>query len=72
VVLRDYFGTQDFMEPENMILSTYPLEVAREEGAVNKGDRLNDPHFYKRDCDGNELRLLPVPALGSPSQLVGC
>jgi subtilisin family serine protease len=47
---RDYFGTQDFREPENMILSTYPVEVAREEGAVNPGGGLRDPHFYKRDC----------------------
>jgi lantibiotic leader peptide-processing serine protease len=47
---RDYFGTQDFREPENMILSSYPVEVAREEGAVNKGGGLKDPHFYKRDC----------------------
>jgi lantibiotic leader peptide-processing serine protease len=55
---RDYYGTQDFREPENMILSSYPTEVAREEGAVNKGDNLNDPHFYKRDCtSGNDCAL---------------
>lgn len=47
---RDYFGTPDFREPENMILSTYPTDVAREEGAVNKGGGLKDPHFYARDC----------------------
>jgi len=47
---RDYFGSPDFQEPENMILSSYPVEVAREEGAVNKGGGLKDPHFYKRDC----------------------
>jgi subtilisin family serine protease len=29
---RDYFGTNDFMEPENMVLSSYPLAVAQEEG----------------------------------------
>jgi subtilisin family serine protease len=47
---RDYFGTQDFREPENMILSSYPAKVAAEEGALNRGGGLRDPHFYKRDC----------------------
>jgi lantibiotic leader peptide-processing serine protease len=47
---RDWFGTNDFMEPENMVLSTYPEAVAREEGAINPGGGLKDPHFYKRDC----------------------
>jgi subtilisin family serine protease len=46
---RDYFGTNDFMEPENMILSSYPLAVAQEEGGVNKSGGVTDP-FYKRDC----------------------
>jgi subtilisin family serine protease len=51
---RDYYGTQDFREPENMILSSYPEAVAREEGGVNPGGGLTDPHFYLRDCiDGN-------------------
>ena len=47
---RDYIGTRFFMEPENMILSTYPVQVAAEEGAVNPGGGLRDPHFYRRDC----------------------
>ncbi len=46
---RDYFGTQDFREPENMILSSYPLPVAQEEGGVNKSGGVTDP-FYERDC----------------------
>jgi subtilisin family serine protease len=46
---RDFFGTNDFMEPENMILSSYPLAVAQEEGGVNKSGGVTDP-FYKRDC----------------------
>jgi lantibiotic leader peptide-processing serine protease len=46
---RDHFGTNDFMEPENMILSSYPLAVAQEEGGVNKSGGVTDP-FYKRDC----------------------
>ena len=38
-----------------MILSTYPAKVAAEEGALNKGGGLRDPHFYLRDCvDGND------------------
>jgi subtilisin family serine protease len=46
---RDHFGTNDFMEPENMILSSYPLAVAQEEGGVNKSGGVTDP-FYMRDC----------------------
>jgi lantibiotic leader peptide-processing serine protease len=67
---RDYFGTQDFREPENMILSSYPEAVAREEGGVNKGGGLNDPHFYARDCvDGNECayyQFLQGTSMASP------
>jgi lantibiotic leader peptide-processing serine protease len=67
---RDYFGTNDFMEPENMILSSYPIEVAREEGAINKGDHLKDPHFYRQDCyDGNECatyQFLQGTSMASP------
>jgi subtilisin family serine protease len=51
---RDYYGTQDFSEPENMILSSYPIEGAREEGAINKPGRLKDPHFYRQDCNGGD------------------
>jgi subtilisin family serine protease len=47
---RDFIGTRFYRQPENMILSTYPVEVAREEGAVNPGGGLKDPHFYRRDC----------------------
>ena len=47
---RDYIGTRFYRQPENMILSTYPMAVAAEEGAVNPGGGLKDPHFYKRDC----------------------
>lgn len=46
----EYFGTNDFREPENMILSTYPAKVAADEGAVTPGGGLRDPHFYLRDC----------------------
>ena len=47
---RDYFGTQDFREPENMILSSYPRASVAEEGFLTKGGGLKDPHFYARDC----------------------
>jgi subtilisin family serine protease len=47
---RDYIGTRFYRQPENMILSTYPMDVAAEEGAVNPGGGLKDPHFYRRDC----------------------
>ncbi len=58
---RDFFGTNDFMEPENMVLSSYPLAVAQEEGGVNRSGGVRDP-FYKRDCiPGGDVRLLPVP-----------
>ncbi|HET6834219.1 MAG TPA: S8 family serine peptidase [Acidimicrobiales bacterium] len=50
---RDHFGTNDFMEPENMILSSYPLAVAQEEGGVNKSGGVRDP-FYKRDCSAGK------------------
>ena len=32
---RDYFGTPQFATPGNMVLSTYPLEVAMAEGLVD-------------------------------------
>lgn len=47
---RDGFGTSWFRNPANMILSTYPVDVAREEGGVNRGGGLIDHDFYVRDC----------------------
>jgi subtilisin family serine protease len=46
---RDHFGTKHFMQPENMILSSYPKAVAQEEGGVTPGGGVRDA-FYKRDC----------------------
>ncbi|HJP66964.1 MAG TPA: S8 family serine peptidase [Actinomycetota bacterium] len=54
---RDYYGTQDFREPENEILSTYPENVGREEGVVNKGGRIENPHDFKQDCVANDCWL---------------
>ena len=52
---RDFFGTQDFREPENMILAPWPAGVTADEGVLNKGGNLKDPHFYKKDCvNGND------------------
>jgi subtilisin family serine protease len=36
-----------------MILSSYPLAVAQEEGGVNKSGGVRDP-FYKRDCSAGK------------------
>ncbi len=47
---RDHIGTPEHRTPQNMILSTYPEEVAREEGAIGPGNGLKDKDFYKRDC----------------------
>ena len=53
---RDFFGTQDFREPENMILAPWPAGVyGARKGILNKGGNLKDPHFYKKDCvNGND------------------
>jgi subtilisin family serine protease len=66
---RDHFGTNDFMEPENMILSSYPLAVAQEEGGVNKSGGVTDP-FYKRDCSAGKpcayYQFLQGTSMASP------
>jgi lantibiotic leader peptide-processing serine protease len=66
---RDYFGTNDFREPENMILSTYPLAVAQEEGGVNKSGGVTDP-FYMRDCSAGKpcayYQFLQGTSMASP------
>jgi subtilisin family serine protease len=67
---RDYFGTQDFREPENMILSSYPTQSVADEGVLTKGGGLKDPHFYERDCvDGNDcayFQYLQGTSMASP------
>ncbi|HWJ08858.1 MAG TPA: S8 family serine peptidase [Nocardioides sp.] len=66
---RDNYGTNDYREPENMILSTYPEKVATEEGAVNKAGGLKDPHFYLRECDAGDCayyQYLQGTSMASP------
>jgi lantibiotic leader peptide-processing serine protease len=47
---RDYFGTPRFRTPENLVLSSYPENVAREFGEIDeKGDPTTP--FVLRDCE---------------------
>jgi subtilisin family serine protease len=47
---RDYLGTPRFQTPENLILSTYAENVAREVGDIDeKGDPTNE--FVLKDCE---------------------
>jgi subtilisin family serine protease len=48
--LRDRFGTPQYQLPANMVLSSYPLSVARAEGLVDERDRPVDD-FSVRSCD---------------------
>jgi len=47
---RDFFGTPQFQTPGNLVLSSYPLEVAIAEGLVDEnGEPVDD--FSYRSCD---------------------
>lgn len=46
---RDLFGTPQHRQPENMILSSYPKPLVREEGGINNGGGIIDD-FFVRDC----------------------
>jgi len=48
--LRDQFGTPQYQVPANMVLSSYPLAVARTEGLVDENDEPADA-FSVRSCD---------------------
>jgi lantibiotic leader peptide-processing serine protease len=48
--LRDRFGTPQYQVPANMVLSSYPLGVARAEGLVDERDQPVDD-FSVRSCD---------------------
>jgi subtilisin family serine protease len=48
--LRDLFGTPQYQAPANMVLSSYPLSVARAEGLVDERDEPVDD-FSVRSCD---------------------
>jgi subtilisin family serine protease len=46
---RDFFGTDQFRQPANMILAPYPDELAFENGEVNGAGKPMTP-FVVRDC----------------------
>jgi subtilisin family serine protease len=47
---RDYFGTDKYRQPQNMILSTYPLATGQEEGGFDADGNSIDP-FFVRNCN---------------------
>jgi subtilisin family serine protease len=49
---RDFFGTPQFRQVTNLILSAYPVSVARADGVLNPDGTPNTP-FVVRDCKGN-------------------
>jgi subtilisin family serine protease len=49
---RDFFGTDQFQSVENLVLSTYPKELAIANGDLNPDGTPNTP-FVVRDCKGD-------------------
>ena len=49
---RDNFGTPQFQTPGNLVLSSYPLSVAIDEGLVDQAGNPTDD-FSFRSCDAN-------------------
>jgi subtilisin family serine protease len=50
---RDYFGTPQFQTPQNLILSSYPLQAAIEQGLADpKGEPVDD--FSLKYCKGGK------------------
>ncbi len=49
---RDFFGTPQYDQPENRILSTYPKNVLEEEGLLDEHGIPTDP-LVLRDCRGS-------------------
>jgi lantibiotic leader peptide-processing serine protease len=65
---RDYFGTDQYNQPENRILSTYPLHVLQESGEVDPNGNPTTP-FVLRDCQGGTCgyyRYLQGTSMASP------
>jgi subtilisin family serine protease len=50
--VRDHFGTPQYQQPANMVLSSYPLDVARDEGLVDENGEPIDG-FSVRSCSGS-------------------
>ncbi|HEY7003017.1 MAG TPA: S8 family serine peptidase [Gaiellaceae bacterium] len=49
---RDFVGTPQFMTPGNLVLSTYPKALAREEGLIDEDGNPTDD-FTIKDCRGS-------------------
>jgi lantibiotic leader peptide-processing serine protease len=65
---RDYFGTDQYNQPENRILSTYPLNVLRATGEVDPSGDPTTP-LVVRDCQGGTCayyRYLQGTSMASP------
>jgi lantibiotic leader peptide-processing serine protease len=65
---RDYFGTDQYNQPENRILSTYPLNVLRATGEVDPAGNPTTP-LVLRDCRGGTCayyRYLQGTSMASP------
>jgi subtilisin family serine protease len=65
---RDYFGTDQYNQPENRILSSYPLHVLQETGEVDPNGNPTTP-LVLRDCQGGTCgyyRYLQGTSMASP------
>jgi subtilisin family serine protease len=65
---RDFFGTDQSNQPENRILSTYPLNVLRATGEVDPAGNPTTP-LVLRDCKGSTCayyRYLQGTSMASP------
>lgn len=52
---RDFFGTAQFRQPENMILSPYPKDLSLAEDLISNGGGVKDKGFVIRDCATNHV-----------------
>jgi lantibiotic leader peptide-processing serine protease len=65
---RDYFGSEQYNQPETRILSTYPLSVLQETGEVDPAGNPTTP-LVLRDCQGGTCayyRYLQGTSMASP------
>jgi subtilisin family serine protease len=65
---RDYFGSEQYLQPETRILSTYPLNVLQATGEVDPNGNPTTP-LVLRDCQGGTCayyRYLQGTSMASP------
>jgi lantibiotic leader peptide-processing serine protease len=65
---RDYFGSEQYLQPETRILSTYPLNVLQATGEVDPSGNPTTP-LVLRDCQGGTCayyRYLQGTSMASP------